>query len=262
MENEPQNEPQDAYIPGDDGEALQPFDVREQSNRAGMIKFVGGLVFLLALAFIVSKLFASGTRDREQTPRITADNTPYKETPLNSGGAETPNQDKKIYDVLNGDEVETKIKTIPVSEEPLEKPKPQKPAANIIIKEKQPATASSKQEKKKPAKMEPPRPVKKPAPDKVTKPVAKPKPAISGGYVVQIASLRSRSEAQAMWDKLTVKMGDIISSDYYADIKRADLGARGVYYRLRIGGVGERETAKALCRRLKAKNQDCIVTKK
>ena len=257
MENEPNNEPQDAYVPGDDGEALQPFDVREQTAKSGFLKLMAGLGFLLFLAFIVSRLFASGTRDRDQTPRITADNTPYKEEPKDPGGIETPDQDKKIYDVLKGDKVETNIKTVPVTEEPLARPKADKPAANIVIKEK-----PKLEPKPEPKKVAPPNKTKTPAPTASKKPAVKPKPVKTGDYVVQVASLRSQAEAQAMWNKLKSKMGGTLSADYYADIKRADLGARGVYYRLRIGGIGGHEMAKSVCQKLKANNQDCIVTKR
>ncbi|MCF6275868.1 MAG: hypothetical protein L3J05_08915, partial [Robiginitomaculum sp.] len=90
-----ENEPQDAYLPSLDGEELQPFDVRAQSGRPGMFKFFGGALFILVLIFVVMKLFASGTRDRDQTPLIKADSAPYKEVPIDRGGTETPNQDKE-----------------------------------------------------------------------------------------------------------------------------------------------------------------------
>lgn len=236
-----ENEPQDAYLPGADGETIQPFDVREQTGGHGMLKLLGGLAFLLILAFVVMKLFASGTRDREQTPRILADNEPYKEVPLERGGEQTPNQDKEIYRVLNGTTTETAVKTAPVTEEPLPKPESgTKPAANIVIKE--PETAA---------------PVK-PKP----KPVASKPKQVSGKYVVQVASLRSKSEAQAMWDKLSGKTGSVLSANHFADIKRVDLGARGIYYRLRVNGLADKAAANQLCQKLKAAKQDCIVTLK
>lgn len=236
-----ENEPQDAYLPGADGETMQPFDVREQSGGSGMLKLGGAFVFLLILAFVVMKLFASGTRDRDQTPRILADNTPYKEVPLDRGGAQTPNQDKEIYQVLNGTNTETSVKTVPVTEEPLPKPTSStKPAANVVIKE--PETAA---------------PIKpKPKPIAVI-----PKP-VSGKYVVQVASLRTKAEAQGMWDKLSGKTGSVITASHFADIKRVDLGARGIYYRLRVSGLANKATATQLCQKLKTAKQDCIVTPK
>ena len=133
-----ENEPQDAYLPDSDLERLQPFDVREQNSRKGMYMLVGGFLFLLFLAFIIMKLFAGGTRDRDQTPRILADAKPYKEVPLERGGEETPNQDKEIYDVLNGTTSEVEVSVLPPAEQPMDVPKPEeveKPTANVVIKE-------------------------------------------------------------------------------------------------------------------------------
>jgi len=246
-----ENEPQDAYLPDSQLERLEPFDVREQSSRKGMTMLVGGFLFLLVLAFIILKLFAGGTRDRDQTPRILADAEPYKEVPLDRGGTETPNQDKEIYDVLNGNASEQTVSILPPVEEPMPVPKPveevvEKPAANIVIKE--------------------PEPVSIPAPKPVVKapvPVVAPQPrptAVSGEYVVQVASLRSQDDAKRLWDKLSGNMSDLLTTSYYADVKRVDLDSKGIYYRLRVAGLVTKDRASSLCSQLKARGQDCIVT--
>jgi len=242
-----ENEPQDAYLPLSDSEELQPFDVREQSGRRNMLKFWGVIAFLLVLAFVVVKLFSSGTRDRNQTPRIAADNTPYKEVPLERGGTEIPNQDKEIYEVSNEGGKLSAVKTIPVAEEPLPKPV-SKPVANVVIK--QPETSA----------------IKPVTPKPIVKPAAEPtkiKPTLAfGDYMVQVASLRSQAEAEQTWLKLSKSMSDVLTTSQFADIKRVDLGARGIYYRLRVSGLADRNAANRLCSQLKSRKQDCIVTKK
>ncbi|MBL4871209.1 MAG: SPOR domain-containing protein [Robiginitomaculum sp.] len=230
-----ENEPQDTYLPEGDSEALQPFDVREQSTKRGMMWLVGGVVFLLILAFVVLKLFSSGVRDRDQTPRILAENSPYKEVPKDKGGVQTPNQGMEVYDKMNGVVKQETITVLPPTEQPL--PKPQsvtKPAANIVIKE--------------------------PGGQQV---VVSQKPKITASnYVVQVASLRSRDEATMMWGKLSGKMQAFINDQHYADIKRVDLTDKGIYYRLRIAGLANKSAATSLCAQLKSGGQDCIVTKK
>lgn len=225
-----ENEPQDAYLPEGDSEALQPFDVRDQSSRRGMMWLVGGFIFLLVLAFIIMKLFSSGTRDRDQAPRILADNSPYKEVPAERGGEQTPNQGMEVYQKLNGTLKEETVSVLPATETPL--PKPQ---ANIVIKE--------------PASQKPV--VKPPAPE-----------VFSSDYVVQVASLRSNKEALGLWETLSDKMSDVIKNEHFADIKRVDLGNKGIYYRLRVSGLADQGAAKSLCVKLKFNGQDCIVTKK
>ncbi len=239
-----ENEPQDAYLPVSDSEELQPFDVRAQSNRANMLKLLGGFLFVLALVFVVMKLFASGTRDRDQTPRILADPTPYKEVPLERGGTQTPNQDKEIFDISNKTDAPIAITTSPIAEEPLPKPI-SKPAANVVIKQPESDIDTNTAEPNKPKTSLAPQPV-----------------PLSGDYVVQVASLRSQAQAQQTWSKLSTRMSHILTSSQFADIKRVDLGERGIYYRLRVSGLADKNAAQRLCSRFKANKQDCIVTKK
>jgi cell division protein FtsN len=45
------------------------------------------------------------------------------------------------------------------------------------------------------------------------------------------------------------------------NIVRADLGAKGVYYRARVGPMATRDQAVSLCESLRAGGGDCIVQK-
>lgn len=257
-----ENEPQDAYLPDSDLERLQPFDVREQNSRKGMIMLIGGFLFLLLLAFIIMKLFAGGTRDRDQTPRILADAEPYKEVPLERGGVETPNQDKEIYDVLNGTASEVEVSTLPPAETPMSVPKPTeaaKPAANVVIKEtgsNGTSTPTQTQVEKTPRVKTPISTAKHPSAPTTSG------TSSDGNYFVQVASLRSESEANALWDKLAANMGDVIRTSHYADVKRVDLSERGIYYRLRVGGLSDKDAAQNMCAQLKSRGQDCIISSK
>ncbi|HFB54748.1 MAG TPA: hypothetical protein ENJ46_02400 [Hellea balneolensis] len=253
------DEPQSAYLPHSDQEPLQPFDVRDHSGRKGMFMLVGGLICLAVLLVIILKLFASGTRGRDQTPRIMASNKPYKEVPLDKGGVQTPNQDKEIYDVLKGTTKSETITVSPLPEEPVQRPQikisEQPASANIVIKEPNSASANGAQIS-----------TQSPKPQTTAPPAQKPKPVIppkvSGDYVVQVASLRSRGEATTAWNELKAGFNDVVTAQYYADIKRVDLDSKGIYYRLRVSGSADKLAAKKLCARLKARGQDCIVTKR
>ncbi|MEM6851019.1 MAG: SPOR domain-containing protein [Pseudomonadota bacterium] len=102
-----------------------------------------------------------------------------------------------------------------------------------------------------------------PAPEPVVvAPEPEPKPAsvLPGDYVVQIASLKSESEAELSWTKLKARFPSMMTS-VGPNIQQADLGARGVYYRLRVGPFAEKSEADEFCRVLKARGQDCIVRK-
>ena len=246
-----EDETYEEQLPHGDQEVLEPFDVREHSGRRGMMMLLSGFLILLLLAFVVMKLFSSGTRDRDQPPRILASDSPYKEVPADRGGVETPNQDKEIYDVLNGTAGDSEVKIVETSEQPMKKPKPIEmttPVANVVIKdrEKKPATTITP----------PKRPAATPAPRPAQDPI------VTGDYVVQIASLRSLDEAESMWTKISGKMSGVLTRGHVSDIKRVNLQERGVYYRLRVGGLADKAAADRLCARLKSSGQDCIVTRR
>jgi len=80
-------------------------------------------------------------------------------------------------------------------------------------------------------------------------------------YRVQIASFRSRADAETKWMRLIDKMGG--NWRFQTPIvARADLGKRGIYYRLQVRAADGRTQADELCRNLKSKGQDCLVVKR
>ena len=61
---------------------------------------------------------------------------------------------------------------------------------------------------------------------------------------------RSEAEAQASYRSLQSKYPDQLS-DRSVTIKRADLGAKGVYYRALVGPFGSSDEASQLCSELR-----------
>jgi hypothetical protein len=93
-----------------------------------------------------------------------------------------------------------------------------------------------------------------------TPPAPKPaaaKPAAGGGYVLQIGAYKSQADADTAWKTYKAKHAALLSG-YNSDIQQADLGEKGTWYRLRVGGLGDKEVATALCDRLKADGGVCI----
>lgn len=97
-------------------------------------------------------------------------------------------------------------------------------------------------------------------------PVASPAPAAppasdaasSGGYFVQVAAQRTQGEAQTAWRATQSKFPGILGS-YSANIRRADLGDRGIYYRAQVGPFNSKDQANELCQSLRAQGGDCMV---
>jgi cell division protein FtsN len=80
----------------------------------------------------------------------------------------------------------------------------------------------------------------------------------AGGFVVQIAALRSASAADTAWERLA-RRDPALFAGVSKDVQRADLGGKGVYHRLRAGYFAERGEAARFCDRVKTLGQECIV---
>lgn len=78
-------------------------------------------------------------------------------------------------------------------------------------------------------------------------------------YTVQVSSQRSGEAATRVFEDMRTRYSSIVGS-YSPDIQRADLGDRGVYYRVRIGPMRSQAEAADFCSRLKSAGGDCFVT--
>ena len=79
-----------------------------------------------------------------------------------------------------------------------------------------------------------------------------------GGYAVQVTSQRSEAEAQAAFRALKAKYPNQLGGRE-AIIHRADLGAKGIYYRALVGPFASAEAAAEMCSGLKAAGGNCLV---
>ncbi len=241
-------------------EDLVPFDVRDSTSKAGLIKLLIGFGFLLALAFLILNVYQPGVRDRQAPPKISADNTPFKVEPEQAGGTQTPDQDKAVYEVMDGKTPVETVKPAPAPEVPIELPK----KANIKV---DPAPTAPPPKKAEPKFPNPSGSVKAPSPGYIKTAPKTPAPKTpvrsgSSNYVVQVASVRSEADAKAIWSKTEAKFGDVLGPNMYSDIKYADLAEKGIYYRLRVAGLADKDAASRLCTQFKARGQACFVTRK
>lgn len=79
-----------------------------------------------------------------------------------------------------------------------------------------------------------------------------------GGYAVQVTSQRSEDEAEAAFRALQAKYPQELGGRRPI-VRRADLGAKGVYYRALVGPFASGEQATELCSKLKAAGGSCII---
>jgi hypothetical protein len=84
-------------------------------------------------------------------------------------------------------------------------------------------------------------------------------PRVTGsGFAVQVTSERNESNAQAALAALQAKHANQPNGRQLI-IRHADLGAKGTYYRVLVSPFASVEEAAALCSRLKAAGDNCIV---
>lgn len=79
-----------------------------------------------------------------------------------------------------------------------------------------------------------------------------------GKAQIQLGAYGSQAEAQQNWAKIRGAHSDVIGS-MSPQIVRADLGAKGVYYRLRVAGFGSVAAAKQTCATLSGRGQGCFL---
>lgn len=252
-----------------------------------------GLVIILIAVVFSSVPNKSDPGDPGALPLIRADKSPFKIKPEDPGGMAVPNKDSTIFETLKGtsqgetenlleddadtaavkarEEVVAKVetKTEPLvdvdptksnapSDDELENvpPQPKAVADTEIVKKEEPAP---KVEPKKETsiidtlKEEGKAAVKKEEPKPVAKPVAS-----GGSTYIQLASVKSEADANKQWAGFKSKNPEL--SNLSLKVQKADLGAKGIYYRIQAGPLSP-ENASSTCAAIKSRGGSCLVAK-
>jgi len=265
-------------------------DIDEEGSRLPLL-IVIALLVLAAFGGVVWLAYTQGVqRGRSDAPRIIAAAPgPDKTAPANSNEA-TPYQGLKIYeqpappdDEVADDETAAQQTAAPdlrpqqnVDEGTKPAAQETKVAAQSAPPPKPAVTAAATPEiatapprplmpaaKPAPVMMKPSPPTETAkAPPAVPAIVATtPKPAAStsasaGSIMLQIGSYKSADDANAAWKGYEARHP--IAGGYSPDVKQADLGDKGTWYRLRIGPFADKAAANAFCDKLKADGGACF----
>ena len=88
---------------------------------------------------------------------------------------------------------------------------------------------------------------------------AAPAARASSAFVVQVGSKKNQTDALATFADMQQKYPTLLAN-YRPMVQKADLGAKGVWYRLRIGPINDKTAASKLCTQLKSQGMsDCLV---
>jgi hypothetical protein len=246
-----------------DGRADLYADPREDEARPRFRGVVASLVALVVVGVFAGGLWfayqqglrhGGGSTGAADVPLIRADERPTKVKPENPGGTEFPDRDKLIYTQKRA-MVEH---LLPPPEKPM--PRPTAPSAAAPSASPQPLLVPAGAANPAPQ-AQPQQPAgKPPAKAAPAAAAAAAKPATAqkaGGTRIQLASVRSEEAARQEWDRIRRANPDLLGS-VSATFVRADLGEKGVYYRLQTAPIPDPER---VCGELKGRNVGCIIAR-
>ena len=84
-------------------------------------------------------------------------------------------------------------------------------------------------------------------------------PAKTGNVRLQLGSVRSAGAARVEWDRVRRRNSDLLGA-LSASPVRADLGDKGVYYRIQTGPIGYL-AADRICGALRARKVGCVIVR-
>ncbi|MEO0449139.1 MAG: SPOR domain-containing protein [Pseudomonadota bacterium] len=275
-----QREPDYDFGPYED--EYRGFEIRDDETGRGPLILVLALGVLLIFAGVVWNTYRQGVRPTQGgLPVIASDTAPYKRSPEESGGVQVAGQDKAYYDSMDGlgdpavtrtaarNPIDIRRRDPDLAGGPSVLPPVEgaEDAPNIVYAESETA-AKRETESQSPIQIAvaTPEPTSAPTLPTVSELSGVATGAVSrfansGAYQVQLSALRSEDAARTAWTRLQSTAPDLFQGANL-DIQRADLGAKGVFYRLRVGSFADRDTAKGFCADVKAAGKDCMVVAK
>jgi hypothetical protein len=239
-------------------------DSRQDAARPRFRGLVASLVALVVMGVFAGGLWfayqqglkhAGVTTGAADVPLIRADERPTKVKPEHPGGMEVPDRDKLIYNqkraavehLLPPPEKPLPRPTAPSAAAPHDSPQPPSVPAGPDAANPAPQAQSQQPAGKPPAKAEP-------AATAAAKPATAQK---TGGTRIQLASVRSEEAARQEWDRIRRANPDLLGSLSAMPV-RADLGEKGVFYRLQTAPIAD---AERVCGELKRRNIGCIIAR-
>lgn len=258
----------DSYSPQDQ-EGYRPDSVDPAAQRRRFMRVLAAVVSLGFFVFIIWHSYQQGHQDgAESTPLlIKADVNPTRIRPDKPGGMEIPDQDKLVYNRVDPSTQDPKVeRLLPPPEEPLQRggpggvPEPSFPKTGqftdipVPVIPQQPPPQLESDESPLPPPVSPAR-----QPRQLVPPPAAPASS-QGGFRVQVGAFRSEDATRTAWKRLQGRHKDLLAG-MNATFQRADLGPKGVFFRLRAGPVASETAARNICSELAKRKAGCLVVR-
>jgi cell division protein FtsN len=251
----------------DDVRVFDGGDDEEEGGSHLPVVIVISLLVLAAFGGVVWLAYNNGVaRGRADVPATLAA-VPSEQPAVAPGRGAIPPKQIKIYQQQAGSEEDTDQQTATAPPAQLTPPPALRshPDETKAAVQSPPAAPPVKPAAASPVKPAAAPPVKSAAETPVKLPVATPvksvaAPAAGGTYLLQIGSFTSQSDADAAWKTFRGKHASLLAG-FGPNVQKADLGVKGVWYRLRVGSFADKSAAAALCDRLKAEGAACFTAK-
>jgi hypothetical protein len=208
---------------------------------------------------------------------VQAPATPSRVKPENAGGLVPPNQDKEVFNRISPGAVPIQPeKLLPAATNPKlpanglptpAAPKPTEAEASKTPTPLQPAAPATGGPTPPPAAAAATTAAATVQPVDVKPATTEAGPSIAslidnmsgptGGWRVQVASVKNEDVAKSTWARLQSAHGDVMANLRMQAV-RVDLGDKGVWYRVQAGPLDEKQ-AHSICSMLKSRRADCVM---
>lgn len=228
--------------------------------------------------FVLSPQYA---QENSEIPIIHRPQSAVKIRPENPGGMDIPNQDKDVYNIVEKKNVDNTIveNLLPSPETPKlpdivpdvsDLDENAKNLDEIVdevveVEEKSEKEVAKTEQKAYDIQQKPQDLIKteeKAETKPEEKPEAKPEPKaevqqIVGNWQIQLIASKNKAAVEKAWTDLSSRYS--LLKSYPHEIQTSDLGAQGIFYRLRAGSFADKNAAAAACAALKKQGlNDCI----
>lgn len=282
--------------PMDNNMTLSDKDVLMTGISKSAIRWVIASLSLILFTTIICLSYSIGVNDAEQgaIPIIRADGTAVKVRPNNPGGRQYPHQDLTIYNSFRDDISEKSNQLRNNLEKPMDSIPTQthdeatiqdtqndnslSPQEDDVFLETVTVSETSTKKIKKPlaeiptipsetetkinniVAMNTAKPIAQIPLAEIQKTITPLNPVATNGHFLQIGAYRSQADAISGFNRAKEKFTTLSSAGY--NIAKADLGAKGVYYRLRVGPFATKEQSTVFCAKLQSQGQPCLYISK
>ncbi len=260
---------------------VDPYDRPAADPRRTVRKRLLGVVVALVAfgGFAGIAWYATSQGQKDQgaiVPVITADNEPIKERPLEPGGLDVPHRDMQVFSrIAPSGQPQRVEQLLPPPEAPVARPVPEPaqvvpeppqigergatpapprevtavppppPASPVVPAQSAPSLAA-----------EGPKPAPQPAAPAAQQTAALP----TAAWRVQLGATQDEARARSALAQI-VKTNDDLLGNQPNGVERADLGAKGIFWRMRAGAFADRAGADDLCKKLAARKVSCTVVR-